>query len=56
MTAMKEVSMSAATMMDTVCMRMERLLFFLKEMHMTTMMKTRQSTPARMTPTKGQKE
>ena len=48
--------MTAAMMMDTVFMSTLRLLLLLKEMHMTTMMNTRQSTPARMTPTKGQKE
>ena len=53
---MKEVSMTAAMMMDTVCMSMLRLLFLRREMHITTMTNTRHSTPARMTPTKGQKE
>ena len=53
---MKEVSMRAATMMDTVCMRMVRLLFLRMETHITTMTNTRQSTPASRTPTKGQKE
>ena len=48
--------MTAATMMDTVCISMVRLLFLRRDMHITTMTNTRHSTPASITPTKGQNE